>query len=82
MTQKETADRADLKWWLVDDELFRLVKAVRDGSIQDPVRVREILTEAETSMATDLERWSRWRQMLDAAKEAFLRGWPVETANS
>lgn len=59
----------------MDDELMRLVTAIRDGNLRDPDRARRILMEAREVADAEWKRVGDFRSLVCSAEEAFLRLW-------
>jgi hypothetical protein len=64
----------------MDHELFNLVRAVKNGTIQDPDHVRDILREARLQIDRKLERLGKHDNLLEAATKAFVGGWRDDAA--
>lgn len=60
----------------MDRELRDLVRAIRDGRIQDANRIREILGQARQALDRLSDRLSQCDDLVEAAERAFLLGWP------
>lgn len=59
----------------MDTEFHKLLIAVRDGKIQEPHRVREIIADARTTVAAKQDAVNEMKSILFQAEEAFLLGW-------
>jgi hypothetical protein len=59
----------------MDRELFSLVRAVKNGAIQDPDHVRDILRDARMQIDQKQKRLYAHEKLLLDARDAFVGGW-------
>jgi len=59
----------------MDRELTRLVRAIKNGTIQDTDSVRDILRDARKSLDREEKRLTAKEELLSKATAAFIRGW-------
>lgn len=59
----------------MDDELERLVCAVRDGNIRDPDRARRILIQAGREVDNLRQCYNAAWRLVEDAERAFLNLW-------
>lgn len=59
----------------MDRELINLVRAVKNGTIQEPAHVRDILREAREQIDKKQKRLEAHEALLLDARDAFVCGW-------
>lgn len=59
----------------MDRELYSLVRAIKNGTIQDPDHVRDILREARAQIDKKQKRVNAHEALLLDARDAFVCGW-------
>lgn len=64
----------------MDRELYSLVRAVKNGTIQDPDHVRDILREAREQIDRKMDRIGKHDELLEQATKAFVAGWRGDAA--
>ena len=60
----------------MDPELLDELKAIEAGDVTDPNRIRQAFRIAEESLYEKLSALYAEQDVLKAAKNAFLEGWP------
>jgi hypothetical protein len=61
---------------VMEPELLKELASIRDGDITDPERVRQALYLARESIDGALDAIIEQKDLLKAATEAFMEGWP------